>query len=79
LIDYIFNSYQLLVILSAAKDLLQSMLRDPSLQLRMTQTEQRRRTMAWSSIRNRSTFALGLALGIAVGRIGYPAAFLTRQ
>jgi uncharacterized protein len=34
--------------------------------------------MVWSSIRNRSTFALGLALGIAAGRIGYPAAFLTR-
>src|SRR5258708_2125801 len=34
--------------------------------------------MAWSSIRDRSTFALGLALGIAAGRIGYPAAVLTR-
>src|SRR6266540_1832525 len=34
--------------------------------------------MMWSSIRDRSTFALGLALGIATGRIGYPAAFLTR-
>jgi pimeloyl-ACP methyl ester carboxylesterase len=34
--------------------------------------------MAWSSIRNRSVFALGLALGIAAGRVGYPAAILTR-
>jgi uncharacterized protein len=35
--------------------------------------------MVWSSIRNRSTFTLGLALGIAAGRIGYPAAMLTRM
>jgi dienelactone hydrolase len=34
--------------------------------------------MAWSSIRNRSVFAFGLALGIAVGRIAYPAVILTR-
>jgi pimeloyl-ACP methyl ester carboxylesterase len=30
-------------------------------------------------IRNRATFALGLGLGIAAGRIGYPAAALTRM
>src|SRR5215213_9037896 len=34
--------------------------------------------MVWSSIRDRSVFAFGLALGIAAGRIGYPAAILTR-
>jgi uncharacterized protein len=35
--------------------------------------------MIWSSMRNRSLFALGLALGIVAGRIGYPAAMLTRM
>ena len=35
--------------------------------------------MVWSSIPNRSKFALGLAFGIAAGRIGYPATVLTRM
>src|SRR5215212_8301380 len=34
--------------------------------------------MAWSNFRNRSLFAVGLGLGIIAGRIGYPAASLTR-
>nr|MDQ2998409.1 alpha/beta fold hydrolase [Chloroflexota bacterium] len=34
--------------------------------------------MVWSSIRNRGVFAVGLGLGIIAGRIGYPAAILTR-
>src|SRR5262245_53105813 len=34
--------------------------------------------MPLQTLRNRASFALGLALGIAAGRIGYPAATLTR-
>jgi pimeloyl-ACP methyl ester carboxylesterase len=34
--------------------------------------------MVWSSVRRNAPLALGLGLGIAAGRIGYPAAYLTR-
>jgi fermentation-respiration switch protein FrsA (DUF1100 family) len=35
--------------------------------------------MVWDRLRRRGEIALGLALGIAAGRIGYPAALLTRM
>ncbi|HEX9371226.1 MAG TPA: alpha/beta fold hydrolase [Roseiflexaceae bacterium] len=34
--------------------------------------------MAWATLRRRGAVALGLGLGIATGRVGYPAAALTR-